>query len=352
MATDLKGLTRMRSRSFLLGSVALVALVGIAAPARADEPSSADMSSARALGQEGVKLADAGNCAEAVDRLQRSERIFHAPTTLARLGECQVQLGKVVEGSENLNRVAREQLSASAPAAFVQAQERAKKVLAEAKPRIARLKIAVAAPPEAPLAVKVDGEPMPVANLNSNRPVDPGEHTVEASAPGYRTARAKVTLAEGGADTIALTLEVDPDAPKPVAGKADGAEKTVATTVTTQPPSTASSTGPSRTPAYVALGVGAAGLAVGAIFGGLALGKKGDLDDACPAGTCAPGQQGTIDDGKTFGVVSTVGFIVGGVAVAAGVYLWLRSSPRSATASSRAGERGPILGLDRIGLRF
>ena len=38
-------------------------------------------------------------------------------------------LGKVVEGSENLNRVLREQLPATAPAAFVQAQERAKKRL-------------------------------------------------------------------------------------------------------------------------------------------------------------------------------------------------------------------------------
>ena len=338
----------MRSRSFVPGSLALAALVAFAAPARADEPSSADMASARALGQEGVKLADAGNCAEAVDRLQRSERIFHAPTTLARLGECQVQLGKVVEGSENLNRVVREQLASSAPAAFVQAQERAKKVLAEAKPRIARLKIAVAAPPDVPLAVKVDGEPMPVANLNTNRPVDPGEHTVEASAPGYRTARGKVTLAEGGADTIALTLEVDPDAPKAAPAKVEGAQ-TVATTTTTQPPATpvTTTTAPSRTPAYVALGVGAAGLAVGAIFGGMALGKKGDLDDACPGGTCAPGQQGTIDDGRAFGVVSTVGFIVGGVAVAAGVYLWLRSSPKSSTAST-----GPILGLDRVGVRF
>src|SRR5260221_7360062 len=90
-----------------------------------EEPSAADTSSARALGQEGVRLADAGNCAEAVDKLAKAERIFHAPTLLDRLGEGQVQLGKLVAGTEHLNPAARPKPGPSSPAAAAPARGRA-----------------------------------------------------------------------------------------------------------------------------------------------------------------------------------------------------------------------------------
>lgn len=294
-----------------------------------EEPSSSDVAAARALGQEGVKLADAGNCAEAIDKLARAEKLFHAPTTLERLGECQVQVGKIVDGSENLNKVARETLPPNAPSAFVFAQERARKILAEAKPKIAKLKIAVAAPPDAQMSVKVDGEHVPVANLNTNRPIDPGEHVVEVSAPGYKTASGKVTLPEGGSDSIALTLEIDPNAPKVVASP------TPATTTEPKGDKATTSEGSSRVPAYAALGLGVVGIGVGTVFGILASGKKSDLETACPNSVCPPGEQDTIDSGKTLGTVSTVGFIVGAVGLVAGTYLFLTSGPKSRAAAPK-----------------
>lgn len=312
--------------------IALAIVLCTAAASAQEEPSPADMSAARGLGQEGVKLADAGNCQEAVDKLQRAEKIFHAPTTLARLGECQVQLGKLVEGTENLNRVSRETLAPTAPQAFKDAQERARKILADTKPKIAKLKIAVAAPSDAQLTVKVDGENVPAANLNTNRPTDPGEHTVEVTAPGYKTATAKVRLTEGGVDSVALTLEVDPSWVKPAVGLAPAPGPGPAPL----PPPSETPASSSRVPAYVAFGVGGAGLAVGAVFGLLALGKKGDLDDSCKDKVCpSNAQQDTIDSGKTLGTVSTIGFAVGIVGAGVGMVLLLTSrSPSTATATT------------------
>jgi hypothetical protein len=307
------------------------------------------MAAARALGQEGVKLADAGNCQDAVDKLGRAEKIFHAPTTLARLGECQVQNGKIVEGTENLNRVSRENLSATAPAAFKDAQERARKVLADAKPRIAKLKIAVAAPAGTPLLVKVDGETVPVANLNTNRPTDPGDHVIEASAPGFKTASAKVRLGEGAQDSVALTLEIDPNAPKPAA------EPQPAPLGSTPEPAPLRS----KTPALAAFGVGAVGVGVGAVFGVLALGKKGDLDSACKAKVCGSAQQDTIDSGKSFATVSTIGFVVGAVGIGVGTALLLTGGSSAPAASAAqnplrvkvgAARFEPVVGADRLSL--
>src|SRR5690606_6492137 len=89
-----------------------------ALPGRAEAQSAENKAAARALGVEGIKLANAGNCEAAIEKLSRAEALYHAPTILGRLGECQVALGKLVEGTENLNRVVREQLAPNAPAAF------------------------------------------------------------------------------------------------------------------------------------------------------------------------------------------------------------------------------------------
>lgn len=348
----------MRTRSLSFGATFAI-IVGLAAPARADgeEPSSADVAAARALGQDGVKLAEAGNCGEAIDKLARAEKIFHAPTTLARLGECQVQTGKIVEGTENLNRVARESLAPGAPAAFVQAQERAKKVLAEAKPKIAKLKIAVAGPSDVAWTVKVDGEAMPLANLNTNRPMDPGEHVVEASAPGYKLARAKVTLPEGGTDSVALTLEADPNAKvvTPAPSVDSTPRQRVDNNAPVPPPEPTAA--PSRVPAFVALGIGVVGVGVGSVFGLMATSKKNELESACLNKACTPDQQDNIDTGKTFGNVSTVGFVVGAVGLVAGAYLLLTSGSsakpvRSAAALPATTKVTPFVGVDHVGLTF
>jgi hypothetical protein len=325
-----------RPTSFLLAA----ALTSLAAGARADDnPSPADIAAARAFGQEGMALAEAGNCADAIERFSRAEKIFHAPTTLERLGECQVNVGKLVVGTENLYRVVREFLPPSAPPAFVAAQERARKILDEAKPKIAALKIAVSAPPDAVLTVKVDGERVPVANLDANRPADPGEHVVEASAPGYRTAKASVKLAEGASSAVALTLEAEPRAvvvAEPVAPPAP-TEK--------PPPVDDGKRSRKPIPAYVAWGVGAVGVGVGAIFGLMALGKKSDLDEACPNKVCPGGESSTIDSGKTLGTVSTIGFIVGGVGIGVGTYLFVAESNKKNTATVR-----PWLGVGSAGV--
>jgi hypothetical protein len=313
----------------------------LASAARAqEEPVNADVAAARALGVEGVRLAESGNCAEAVDKLQRAEKLHHAPTTLEKLGECQIQLGKLVDGTENLQRVVREALPPSAPAPFTQAQERARTVLAEAKPRIARLKVAVAAPAEAKLTVKIDDTELPLVNLNNVRPIDPGEHTVEATAPGYLRATAKVRLAEGGADSVALTLEPDPNAPK---APPPGAAPSTPGAVETPPPQ-----GGSRVVAYVALGVGAVGLGVGAVTGILAMGAKSDLDSSCQNKVCPADQQSKIDSAKTEGTISTFGFIVGGAGLAVGAVLLLM--PSSASAKVGGATVRPYVGANGGGL--
>jgi hypothetical protein len=143
--------------------------------------------------------------------------------------------------------------------------------------------------------------------------------TVTATVPALEPAAAEVA---------------PPVAPPPVAP----AEKNV-------------STSPRRTAGFVALGVGAAGLAVGAVTGVLAIGKNHDAThDAkkCPsANRCFSSGYDEIADARHLATVSTIAFAAGGVLAAGGLVLVL-TSPRPA--ESAALRLTPALGPGAAGL--
>jgi hypothetical protein len=334
------------------------ASLAIAAPAFAQNPSPEDVASARALGTEGVRLADAGDCASAIPKLEAAERLYHAPTTLERLGECQVNLGRLVAGTESLNRVVRENLAPGAPAAFVAAQRRANEILASAKARIGKLRIHVDGAPIDKVSVTVDGANVPSVLFDADRATDPGTHEVRATAIGYRTEAATVQLAPGADAAVSLKLEPDPNAGA-APGSLTSAPQPIGPAMTansSSAPSPASgSSGPNRVPAFVALGIGGAGIAVGSVFGIMALGTKSTLDNACPdKKMCPASSQSDIDDLSTRATISNVGFIVGIAGVAVGTILLVtthgeESRPTGASASPRVRVR-PWLGVGAAGL--
>jgi len=299
----------------------------------ADEPKAADVAAARLLFAEGVKLANAGKCSDAIEPLARADKLHHAPTILGRLGECQIASGKIVEGTENLQRVVREPSPPNAPPAFVAARTRAQKALDAATPRIAHLTIAVDGHPAADLTVTVDGEVLSSALLGVSRPTDPGQHMIEARATASLNASKKITLAEG--ETAGVLLKMIPD---PAAAQRPP-----------PPPAPAAAASGSRTAAFVALGVGGTGLVVGSLFGALAISKRNDLQSACPGKVCQPSSQQDLDSGKTMGTVSTVGFVVGGVGLAAGATLlfWPKSTQNRAGATPQI---SPYIGSTGAGV--
>jgi len=334
-------------RPWLAASAALLACVALERGARAQgEPGAADVSAARELGKEGIRLADANKCAEAIDKLARAEKLYHAPTILGRLGECQVRVGKIVLGTENLQRVVHEALPANPPPQFVKARERAQKVLSEAQPKIGKLKIVVNAPPKVEVTIKIDGEVVSSAFVGAERPTDPGEHFVEATAPGYLKSSETVVLKEAGSDSVVLTLKVDPEGPPPP--PPDDHPKLPPPVVVEPPPSGGSGL---KTVGWISLAVGGAGLVVGTIGGVAALSAKSDLDRLCGAAkSCPSSAKGTLDSANTAAAVSTVGFIIGAVGVAAGVtFLLLPSSSPKAETPKAAWVR-PYAGPTELGL--
>lgn len=303
-----------------LGIALLVLGFEVDASSQERNPSAADIALARSLAAEGVQLAEDGNCPAAIERLQRAEALYYAPTIVEPLGECQVAVGKVVAGTENLQRVAREPLPARPPKAFVDAQARARKALEWALPKLARLKIHVDTPPGVKPAVKVDGDAIPLAALDGTVGIEGGIHKIEVSAPGYRTVQRDVTVGEGGSVTASLKLD-----PENGAVAADPLQAGT-TNFVAQPKRS------SKTLGYVGLAVGGAGLVLGSVAGLVALSKKSSLDDHCqPRNACPSDAQSDIDTMNAAATVSTIGFAVGAVAAGGGLVLLLTTKASSAS---------------------
>jgi hypothetical protein len=105
-------------------------------------------------------------------------------------------------------------------------------------------------------------------------------------------------------------------------------------------------------PAYVAGGVGAAGLITFAIFGAMEKSAYSSLQSACPNNVCPPSKSGDISSGKTDQVVANVALGVGLVGVAAGATLFVMSLGGSSSPSaSQAASTSLVVSPTFIGLR-
>jgi hypothetical protein len=221
-------LVRRAGPPLLLLAVCADATVAFADPSA---PTDEERATARALGTEGVQMAASGDCRNAIDKLARAESLVHAPTTALPLAQCEIQLGRIIAGTEILNRLVNEPLPPNPPPPWTDAKHRAQSILGPAQARIAKLKIHVdpAAGAPGPVTVSVDGVPLPPALLDADRLTDPGGHHVSARQ-GTLTADTDVQLGDGQALSVSLALGAGPG------GGARGAATPTAGFGQTQPP--------------------------------------------------------------------------------------------------------------------
>lgn len=337
----------------LMGSMlGLFCTALISSPAWAgDDASATETAAARSLAVEGLKLAQANNCAEAVPKLERAEKLYHSTFVAVRLGECYVTIGKLVEGTELLRKSLREPQPTEPTPALAKALERAQKIVDSTKPRIAGLTVKVAAVQD--MVVKIDGVVVPSALVDTEVPTDPGEHNVEVTAPGFLRSATRLSIGEGEKKNVSLTLTRDPNAAVAPAAPTDAAPKEPPTS-TPAPAATPQSVNsppaveqaPNRTGAYVAWGVGAAALAAGGVLGVMTMQKHSDIKDDCVDGACPAERQSDLDSAKRLGNFSTIAFGVGAAGAVLGTVLFFTAGPSSSDRAANAPEKR-FVGLSR-----
>ncbi|MCC6216925.1 MAG: PEGA domain-containing protein [Polyangiaceae bacterium] len=307
------------SHGRLARALATIALAGALAPGVAAAESAADRATARELAREGQAAFDAGDFALAADRFGRANSLVPAPSLAVALARAQVKLGQLVKAYEGYSRVLRDGLPAGAPAPFRKAVEVARAELPAIEARLAWLTVTV--PGVKGAQVSIDGERVPEAALGVRRAVDPGRRRVRAEAPGHAPTELEVELREGEQRPLELRLEGDAagsDSPPPVT---DAAPRDPRREPAAPPPHVPTETAPDRTWAWIALGVGGAGLAVGAVTGMMAISQHSTLEEQCDGARCPKSAATELDAYRLYGLLSTLGFGVGLVGAGAGTFL-------------------------------
>jgi hypothetical protein len=289
----------------------------VAAPALAAPPDAAAMLTAVQLADEAGDLFQAGKFADALDRYKQADAIVRRHTIGLRIARCLAQLGRLAEAAERYESVARMPLPADLDADKLAKQKEAQ-TQAESErdallPRIPGIVLSIDGPVGA--AVTLDGQPFPPALYGVKRSIDPGAHRIEARL-GAEVVSRDVVVKEGEVVPVTLQLHAEamvvPSAPAPPPAAPP-------------PPLPAASTsGGTRVAGFVLLGVGSAGLVVGLVAGGVALGKKSDLQEQSNCGPnlqCPARLRDQANAYNTLRPVSSVGFIAGGVLAAAGIVL-------------------------------
>ena len=83
-----------------------------------------------------------------------------------------------------------------------------------------------------------------------------------------------------------------------------------------------------RTWAYIAGGVGAAGIVTFGVFGAMNRSKFNSLEDDCPNSVCLTDRSDDIDAGKRYQTIANVGLVVGVVGLGTGTVLYLLSDDK------------------------
>jgi hypothetical protein len=291
---------------------------------------------AEGLYNEGKKLLESGNVPAACQKFKASLDVDRALGTIVALATCHEKEGKTASAwGEYAEGVAEAKKQGKADA-----EKYCRDRMSALEKGLSHLTVSGTKTDK--MEIKIDGVTMPPEALGSALPADPGERTIEVTAPGYKPWSTKV-LVPGNAGNATATipaLEVDPNATKKEGPIIIEAPK-----------------GTDSTKLIVGAAVAGVGL-IGAGIGlylqfGLVPDVKKQADDARARGD-EPTHDTKLSAAKVDSAIGITSIIVGGIAVAAGTFLIITSFNKGGEkpAQAKAGDVRvlPLVGRDTNGL--
>jgi hypothetical protein len=243
--------------------------------------------------------------AEACAKLEASQALDPASGTMLNLADCYAKRQLIASAWSMFKDTA---VAARAEGDGDRAEE-AERRAAAIEPNVSRLTLVVRQPPSG-FTLRRDGAVVEPERYGVATPIDPGEHLIEAAAPGRKgwTTRVRVGLRRGDrtVEVPALT-PLEPEAPRPE-------------------PRPEPDEGPDALllAGWLTSVAGLAGIGVAVGFAGVASASWDDATLACPAQReCSPEAVALASDAGTQADIATGLFIGGGVVLGVGGALLL-----------------------------
>jgi len=292
-------------------AIAIAVVAVLAIPARADDKAAAQVAFDRAKA-----LSSEGKWAEACPFFEASYRAAPAIGALINAANCHEHVGRTATAWAEFQEVARmgERLGDATREAFAKSREDA------LAPKLIRLKILAPKEPIAGLLVTRDAIDV-TAFLGSEVPVDPGDHVVTASAPGFIDYKTTVKAATEGT-TIEAPLPTL--VPKPV----DVKSVDVVATPEPIPPIEydRSEQRRRRTISTKVIVGGSVTLGVGLVLGGIARKFSADSERFCTQdGTCSPPGADKLRTARNLAHGADIAVPLGLVGLVTGIVMWVKA---------------------------
>lgn len=273
-----------------------------------------DKAMAESLFLAGKKLMEQGKLDEACPKFAESMRIEPAVGALLNLALCHERQGKTASAWAEYKQAA----TMAKAEGQMDRVEGALELASKLEPTLSRLTIE-APTPRTGMKVLRDGQEIGGGALGVAVAVDPGDHAIEASAPGHAPWSTTVTVGpKGDHQTVAVPLLQPADEPDDD-GDGDGSalHYGLAAAVT---------------------GVSLVGLVLGSVFGAQASSKWDDAQTQCPEAPayCDAAGVKLSEDAEDAATVSTVGFVLGTAALIGAVVLWITAPGTPDQASDEA----------------
>jgi hypothetical protein len=282
-----------------------------------------DAATAQALFDDAKRLMEQHQYPQACARFEESQRQDPGVGTLFHLAECDEHLGKIASAWAAYLEVAAQAGAQGEAARDKVARERASAL----EPRLPWLTIDPGAETATPsLEVFRDGNLVGSGQWGVAVPVDPGDHRVEAHAPG-KGPWSSVTKVE---ERERVVVTVPLLAPTPLSLPASAATTTSAAEV----PSPGRGTG-QRVAGVVLATLGVAGLGAGTYFGLLSKSRHDAAAPHCSGDACDAEGVSLRDDARSSGDASTIAFAVGAAALVGGIVAYVTAPSGSASAAPR-----------------
>ena len=306
------------ARPLRIGAV-LGIVVGLAAPARADNAAAAN-----ALFDEGKRLMQAGRYPEACSKFADSQRLDPGVGTILNLAACYEKNGQTASAWSAYRAAA-----AAARDKGQSAREKAaRESVARLEPGLSKVIVTVTPQPDADaLTVTLDGTTIPPGLRGIPTPVDTGNHRLEATGPGKKAWSTAFTVSHAATTPVLVpALETAPVLPQAEPAKSPAPA---------QPPGAEPRDGKSqRTVALIVGGIGVIGVGVGSAFGLMAKSSDEKADPLCSSSDhCTDEGKSLVNSAHSKATVATVAFAIGGAGLLGGAILWL-TAPKPQ-------ERGP-----------
>ncbi len=288
---------------------------------------------AQALFQRGLALAAEERWPEAERLFAQSFDLVRRPSTAFNWALALYRLGRMLDVVTAVDHF----VKLSDPVKDDAQRDAARQLQARARAALAMLVVRIE-PEDARL--DIDGVARPETGASRQLTLDPREHVLLVTRPGYRPERRQLSLSAAERSTLVVALQ-------PIVVQQAPAHPPPAKRL----PADATSRGPGVLP-WIVLGAGGLTLTAAAVTGILVLQKDSALDRRCnePEGKCPASEKDSIDDEQreldALITTTDVLWVTGSVLAITGVgWLWLASDRAPAQVSASATTKGVYLGV-------